>query len=88
MCSSEVQQAARPKTDGRVGTLPCCRRKPTSPQPQIIDEQPGPVVTAGHTRGGAVITGAASHERRWSLREPAPGQAPSITDAEHRNRMS
>jgi thioesterase domain-containing protein len=48
-------------------TIPCCRLKPTSPQPQIIDEQPGPVVPAGHSCGGAVITEAASHEKVAAL---------------------
>jgi len=48
-------------------TIPCCRLKPTSPQPQIIDEQPGPVVPAGHSYGGAVITEAASHEKVAAL---------------------
>ena len=31
--------------------------------PQIIDEQPGPVVSAGHSYSGAVITEAAGHEK-------------------------
>jgi thioesterase domain-containing protein len=40
-------------------------RRPRNPQ--IIDEQPGPVVPAGHSYGGAVITEAASHEKVAAL---------------------
>jgi pimeloyl-ACP methyl ester carboxylesterase len=34
---------------------------------QIIDEQPGPVVLAGHSYGGAVITEAGMHEKVAAL---------------------
>lgn len=46
---------------------PLLSAEPTSPQPQIIDEQPGPVVPAGHSYRGAVITEAASHEKVAAL---------------------
>ena len=62
-------------------TIPCCRLKPTSPQPQIIDEQPGPVVPAGHSCSGAVITEAASHEKVAALGKIAafvPDAGPGI----------
>ena len=52
-----------------------------SPQPRIIDEQPGPVVPARHSYGGAVITEAASHEKVAALGKIAafvPDAGPGI----------
>jgi hypothetical protein len=49
--------------------------------PRLIDEQPGAVVPAGHSCGGAVITEAASHETVAALGKIAafvPDAGPGI----------
>lgn len=66
--------------------IPCCRRKPTSPRFRIIDEQPGPVVPAGHSYGGAFITEAASHKKVAALGKIAafvPDAGPGIEMRSH-----
>jgi pimeloyl-ACP methyl ester carboxylesterase len=37
---------------------------------QVIDEQPGPVVLAGHSYGGVVITEAGTHDKVTALAGP------------------